>query len=83
MVVEVGGGDVHVQRQPPAITDSVDLGAGLAPVDRAGPGQVPLTCSGEYVKVADFAWLVGWLVRVAQLGSSTKVLVAGGQGMAE
>src|SRR4029453_11676844 len=42
MVVEVGGGDVHMQRQPAAIADRVDLGAGLAPVYRAGPGQVPL-----------------------------------------
>ncbi len=42
MVVEVGGGDVHVQRQPTAVTDRVDLGAGLAPVYRAGPGQIPL-----------------------------------------
>src|SRR6201990_2137797 len=42
VVVEVGGRDVHVQRQSTAVADRVDLGTGLAPVYRAGPAQVPL-----------------------------------------
>src|ERR1700755_1205569 len=42
VVVEVGGRDVHVQRQSTAVADRVDLGTGLAPVYRAGPAQVHL-----------------------------------------
>ena len=42
VVVEVGGRDVHVQWQATALCDGVDLAAGLAPVYRAWPGQVPL-----------------------------------------
>src|SRR3954454_2976151 len=42
MVVDVGGGDVHVQRQPAPGAEGGDLVAGFAPVSRAGSGQVPL-----------------------------------------
>jgi hypothetical protein len=44
VVVEVGSGDVHVERQPATVTDDVDLRAGLASVYRAGSGQIPRTC---------------------------------------
>jgi hypothetical protein len=51
MVVEVGSGDVHVQRQSAPVTDRMDLGAGLTAVDGTGPGQVPLVTARTHVTV--------------------------------
>jgi hypothetical protein len=41
VVVDVGSRHDGVQRQTLPVTERVDLGAGLAPVYRAGPGQIP------------------------------------------
>jgi hypothetical protein len=39
VVVAVGRGDAHGQRQAVTVAHRVDLAAGLAPVHRAGPGR--------------------------------------------
>jgi hypothetical protein len=41
LVVDVGGGDDCMQRQPVALSDRLDLQTAFAAVDRARPGQVP------------------------------------------
>jgi hypothetical protein len=42
VVVDVGGGHHHGQRQPGAVTNRMALGAGLAPAYAAAPDRVPL-----------------------------------------
>jgi hypothetical protein len=47
VVVAVGGRDEHGQGDPAAFGQGMDLRAGLAPVDGAGAGQVPLGPPGR------------------------------------